>query len=181
MLSLKKIVQNVKYALHLICLIKFLKSMKRLLPNRFKRYGLFMAPLGFGLWLSMQLGLTKKILLFFLSNGHAAIHPINAIVAIASFFSFVMGMYFLAFSKEKVEDEMVQRTRLDSFQFAAFVQIICVIVGFIFMGLYKEPGEERLMLFFIVLLFIFWLSFIGRFNYTIHIRIKQLNAKHLES
>ena len=158
-----------------------LKFMKLLLPNRFKRYGLFMAPLGFVIWLAMQFGLTKKIMLLFLSEVGPAIHTINVLVAIISFFSFLSGIYFLVFSKEKVEDEMIQKTRLDSFQFAALVQIVCIILGFLSMLIFKEPGEGGLMLFFIVLLFVFWLCFIGRFNYTIHIRIKQLNGKHFEN
>ncbi len=154
--------------------------MKLLLPNRFKKYGIFMAPLGFCIWLAMQLGLTKKIILFFIRDGISAIHTINIIIAIVSFFSFLAGIYFLVFSKEKVEDEMIERTRLDSFQFAALVQIVCIIIGFLLMLIFEEPGEGRLMLFFILLLFIFWMCFIGRFNYIIHIRIKQLNGKYFE-
>lgn len=155
--------------------------MELLLPNRFKGYGLFMAPFGFVIWLAMQLGFTKIFMLLFLSEGSPAIRTINIIVAIISFFSFLSGMYFLAFSKEKVEDEMIQKTRLDSFQFAALVQIIGIIIDFLSMLIFKEPGEGGLMLFFIILLFIFWLSFICRFNYIIHIRIKQLNAKRFEN
>ena len=155
--------------------------MKLLLPNRFKKYGVFMAPLGFVTWLAMQFGLTKNLMLLFLSDSSLAIHTINVVVAILSFFSFLAGIYFLVFSKEKVEDEMIQKTRLDSFQFAALIQIVCIILGFLLMLIFKEPGEGGLMLFFIMLLFIFWLCFIGRFNYIIHIRIKQLNEKHFEN
>jgi len=155
--------------------------MKLLLPNRFKRFGIFMAPLAFCIWLAMQSGLTKEILLYFFNEGDSTIQTINVIIAILSFFSFLAGIYFLAFSKEKVEDEMIQKTRLDSFQFAALVQIICLILGFVSILLYKEPGEGGLMIFFIALLFIFWGSFIGRFNYIIHIRLKQWNGKQFEN
>ncbi len=154
--------------------------MKLLLSNRFKTYGTFMAPLGFALWLAMQFGLTKNLMLMLIGDDSPAIHTINVFIAILSFFSFLTGIYFLVFSKEKIEDEMIQRTRLDSFQFAALVQMVCVIIGFLWMQIFKEPAEGGLMLFFIVLLFIFWLCFIGRFNYIIHIRIKQLNGKHFE-
>ena len=140
-----------------------------------------MAPLGFATWLAMQFGLTKNLMLLFLSDSSPAIHTINVFVAILSFFSFLAGIYFLVFSKEKVEDEMIQKTRLDSFQFAALIQIVCIILGFLLMIIFKEPSEGGLMLFFIMLLFIFWLCFIGRFNYIIHIRIKQLNEKHFEN
>lgn len=154
--------------------------MKLLLPNRFKKYGLFMAPVGFAVWLAMQRGFTKRIMLLFLEEGSSAIQIINVSIAILSFFSFLAGIYFLVFSQEKVEDEMIQKTRVDSFQFAALVQFICIIIGFLLMLIFKEPSVEGLMLFFIILLFIFWLCFIGRFNYVIHIRIKQLNGKHFE-
>lgn len=154
--------------------------MKLLLPNKFKRYGLMMALTGLTMWLTMQFGILKNLLLFLLSESNPAIHSISVALAILSFFTFLAGMYFLVFSKEKVEDEMIQKTRLDSFQFAALVQIICIILGFLSILIFKEPGEGGMMLFFIGLLFIFWLSFIGRFNYIIHIRIKLLNEKHFE-
>lgn len=139
-----------------------------------------MAPLGFVIWLSMQLGFIKSLLLLILRDGSPLIHALNVIIAIFSFFSFLAGIYFLVFSKEKVEDEMIRRTRLDSFQFAALVQIISIIIGFLSMLIFKAPSEGGLMLFFIIFLFIFWICFIGRFNYIVHIRIKQLNEKHFE-
>jgi hypothetical protein len=68
---------------------------------------------------------------------------------------------------------MVQKTRLDSFQFAAFLQIIVTIAGFLFIMFAGDPGESGMMLFFIFLIFLFWLSFIGRFNYILHMKYKQ--------
>ena len=94
----------------------------------------------------------------------------NIAAAVLGFFSFLAGLYFISFSKEKVEDEMVQKTRLDSFQFAAFLQIIVTIAGFLIMLYVGDPGEGGMMLFFIVLVFLFWLSFIGRFNYILHVK-----------
>ncbi len=67
---------------------------------------------------------------------------------------------------------MVQHTRLESFQFAALVQLISIILSFLSMLILGEPGEGGLMLFFIILIFLFWLSFIFRFNYTLHIKLK---------
>jgi uncharacterized membrane protein len=93
-------------------------------------------------------------------------------VAIISFFSFLSGIYFVTFSKEKIEDEMVQRTRLESFQFAAIIQIIFMIAGFLLMLFAGDPGESGMMLFFIILVFLFWISFIGRFNYMLHVKLK---------
>jgi hypothetical protein len=45
---------------------------------------------------------------------------------------------------------MVQRTRLDSFQFAALTQILVIITGFLVI-IAGDPGESGMMLFFIVL------------------------------
>jgi len=148
-----------------------------LLPHRFKKLGAVIAPIGLVLWFSMQWGVVPRILSFVFgeSTGGQNSSPYylaHVIVTIISFFSFLGGVYFVTFSKEKIEDEMVQRTRLDSFQFAALVQIVFIIIGFLAMVLFKDPGMEGLMLFFIGVIFLFWLCFIGRFNYILHIKIK---------
>lgn len=149
--------------------------MKFLLPHRFKRLGAVLAPLGLMGWLAMQLGLVKKTLVFLfgLLTDPVMIRNVNIFVAAVSFFSFLAGIYMLAFSKERIEDEMVQRTRLESFQFAAVMQLLAVILGFIVMALYQEPEEGGMMLFFISLIGLFWLSFIGRFNYILHLKLRQ--------
>ena len=154
--------------------------MKYLLPHRFKRIGAIIAPLGFALWICMQLGFVTQVFIFLFGESSRTqssnpYHIANVLIAILSFFSFLAGIYFVTFSKEKVEDEMVQRTRLDSFQFAALAQIIFIIFSFLFMLLFKEPGEGGLMLFFIITIFLFWLCFIGRFNYILHIKIVRLS------
>jgi hypothetical protein len=151
--------------------------MKFLLPHRYKKIGAVIAPTGLTLWLAMQLGYITKALNYIFGEPEnlsiaSTYHLIKVVIAIISFFSFLGGVYFVTFSREKVEDEMVQRTRLDSFQFAALIQIIVIIAGFVFMLLAGEPGEGGFMLFFIGLIFLFWLSFIGRFNYILHIRLK---------
>ncbi len=154
--------------------------MKYLLPHCFKKIGSIIAPVGFVLWIGMQFGLVTKLLIFLFGESSAtqsnsSYHIVNVFVAILSFFSFLAGIYFVTFSKEKVEDEMVQRTRLESFQFAALVQIIYIIICFLFILLFKDPGEGGLMLFFITTIFLFWLCFIGRFNYILHIKIIRLS------
>ena len=153
--------------------------MKYLLPHRFKKIGAIIAPIGFALWICMQFGYVTKVLIFLYGESsetqNSSYHIVNVCVAILSFFSFLIGIYFVTFSKEKLEDEMVQRTRLDSFQFAALAQIIFIIISFLFMLLFKEPGEGGLMLFFITAIFLFWLCFIGRFNFILHIKIIRLS------
>jgi hypothetical protein len=152
--------------------------MKLLLPHRYKKIGAVIAPFGFCLWLVMQLGYIKNLLIYVfgqLDEGYewSTYHIINIVAAVLGFFSFLGGLYCVTFSKEKVEDEMVQKTRLDSFQFAAFLQIIAILAGFLLMLFAGDPGESGMMLFFIVLVFLFWLSFIGRFNYILHVKYKQ--------
>jgi hypothetical protein len=149
--------------------------MKFLLPHRFKRIGAIMAPVGLLGWLLMQMGWIKKmlVLLFDLSADQLLTRNLNTLVAAVSFFSFLAGIYMVSFSREKIEDEMVQRTRLESFQFAAVMQLLAVILGFAFMAVYKEPREGGMMLFFISLVGLFWLSFIGRFNYILHLKLRQ--------
>lgn len=152
--------------------------MKFLLPHQYKKIGAVLALLGFCLWLAMQLGYLKGLLIsvfgqFTGSYEGSVYHIVNIAAAILGFFSFLAGLYFVSFSKEKVEDEMVQKTRLDSFQFAAFLQIIVTIAGFLFMLFAGDPGESGMMLFIILIVFLFWLSFIGRFNYILHVKYKQ--------
>src|SRR5688500_14587820 len=103
--------------------------MNLLLPHRFKIIGAIIAPLGFTIWLFMQLGYVTRLLTYVFGqpeviSSRPSYHTINVFIAILSFISFLGGIYFVTFSREKIEDEMVQRTRLDSFQFAALVQII---------------------------------------------------------
>jgi len=152
--------------------------MTYLLPHRFKMIGAIIAPIGFALWIFMQLGMVTRALNFFIeetSSNHFAFHIVNVCIAILSFFSFLAGIYFVTFSKEKIEDEMVQRTRLDSFQFAALTQIIFIIIGFFSMMILEEPSQGGLMIFFISMIFLFWLSFICRFNYILLIKIIRSN------
>lgn len=154
--------------------------MKYLLPHRFKKIGAIIAPVGFAIWICMQFGYVTQVFIFLFgessgSQGNTSYNIANVCIAIISFFSFLAGIYLVTFSKEKIEDEMVQKTRLDSFQFAALAQIIFIIIGFLLMLFLKEPGEGGLMLFFITIIFLFWLCFIGRFNYIMHIKIIRLS------
>ena len=161
--------------LSMLYIYKNEKRMKFLLPHRFKRLGAVLAPLGLMGWIAMQTGWVKKILVFLfdLSADQLLARNLNILMAAVSFFSFLAGIYMLAFSKERIEDEMVQRTRLESFQFAAVMQLLAVILGLAIMAIYKEPREGGMMLFFISLVGMFWLSFIGRFNYILHLKLRQ--------
>ena len=144
------------------------------LPHQFKRTGALIAPLGFALWIMVQMGVITRTLtnVFGPADTPAAksiFHFVNVSAAIIGFLLFLSGMYFLSFSREKVEDEMIQKVRLDSFQFAAFVQMIFTCCGFLAMMLFGSPNEGLLMLFFIIALFLFWISYIARFNIMLNV------------
>lgn len=154
--------------------------MQFLLPNRFKRTGTILAPLGLALWLAMQQGVVKQLYLFYHRPGFGTTHQnlppsffaVNTFIAITGFFGFLFGLYFLAFSKEKVEDEMIAKIRLDSFQFAALAQLVCLTASFGFIAVSgKEPDSDGgFLLFFIGALSLFWLSFLVRFNLVLYKR-----------
>jgi hypothetical protein len=149
--------------------------MNFLIPHQFKKIGAIIAPAGFIFWLLMQYGVINKALIYIFGAPSSSLkfslyHITNAFVALVSFLSFLAGMYFLSFSKEKIEDEMIKKLRLDSFQFAAFIQIVFIISGFISMLIFGSPNDGLLELFFISALFTFWLAYIARFNYAVNIQ-----------
>lgn len=143
--------------------------MFKLLPHRFKKIGLIIAPIGFFLWIIMQIGWISEISQFI---GVSNPKLVNMSAAIVGFFSFLFGTYALAFSKEKIEDEMIKNIRLESFQFAALLQIVFLIIGLIWIGFMKNPPKDAgLLLFFIITIIIFWITYITRFNYIIHVGV----------
>lgn len=137
-----------------------------LLPNKYKRAGMLMAPIGLLFWIIMQIRLLTKLGLQPLRPETLAI--VHSIMATIGFFAFLIGLYFIAFSKEKIEDEMIQQLRVESFQMAALLQIICFITGFTLMRIFGEPDKEGMLLFVLFGLFVFWISFILRFNFTLY-------------
>lgn len=136
--------------------------MKFLLPNQFKLVGAVIAPVGFAIWSAYQLNFLPFL-------GGAEVRSLRVGILASCFFGFLFGMYFVAFSKEKTEDEMVQRIRLESFMFASWVQMVLVIAFWVLFLLLGEPFRDGgLLLVFIGFLVLFWLSYIVRFNYTLH-------------
>ncbi len=145
---------------------------KLLLPHRYKRAGALMAPLGFIAWVVIQQGALDSVL------------PVSGswqLVAllVLSFFSFLFGLYFLVFARERNEDEYINNLRLKSFQTAAFSQLVFLILAFIYMFVSgSEPaGDAGLELFLLLTLFLFWICYIVHFNYTMY-RLK--GAMHEE-
>jgi hypothetical protein len=137
-----------------------------LLPYKFKYWGIFMFPLGFMAWTAGQLEYFHPFL-----KSVNFLFPGFQIILLISFFSFLLGLYFLVFSKEKKEDEFILKVRLESSQFAALLQLSFFICSFIYMAISrKEPGGRELegwMLFLLLSIFIFWLSYVIRFNFIL--------------
>lgn len=144
--------------------------------HRFKRIGLLISPVSFVCWCAMQRGYLlaalQKLWTYNSIQTEKLLHYIQVSVAVVSVFGFLGGLYFIAFSREKVEDEMVQRIRLDSFQFAALCQMILILLSFACLAILSDPGAEGMLLLFVSLVFLFWIIYILRFNYIMHIRFR---------
>lgn len=138
--------------------------MRVLLPNKFKLIGAIMSPLALATWLAGQLG----YLTLFLASWPTS-RALRMSVLGSAVFAFMFGMYFVAFSKEKVEDEMIQRIRLDSFMFAAYVQMAVVFAFFLSCLFIGDPKQGGFELFLIGTILLFWVSYLLRFNYTVHL------------
>ena len=138
---------------------------KILLPHRFKVIGTFMTPVGLAGWISGQLGVFDS---FLTSIGLR--YPGFQIILTVCLFSFLFGLYFISFAREKREDEYISQKRLESFQLAALFQLVFFIGTFLFMFVSKtEPaGETQMMLFLVLSILLFWIFYIIRFNYLLH-------------
>lgn len=138
-----------------------------MMPHYFKKIGLIISPAGLLLWISGQLGFFDNIL----SSLNFRIPGIQ-IILIIGFFSFLTGLYFVTMAKEKKEDEYISKIRLESFQFAAILQFIFFILLFtvILISGTEPNGDSGLLILFIFSVILFWLSYIIRFNLTIHFR-----------
>ena len=130
-----------------------------LLPNRFKKIGYLLFPIGLIIWISIQQGLFKTEL-----N-----HTIKVFTLTLSFFSFLFGLYFISFSKEPIEDEYINSVRLKSFQISSITQMVFFLISFIIMFLFNlEPnGDGGLSIFLLFSILIFWIMYMVIFNYTL--------------
>lgn len=78
----------------------------------------------------------------------------------------IVGLYFIAFSKEKIEDELICRIRINALYWAV---ILNYLVYFIF-TLYTLFDDGLFKYINLYNLFTPLLIFIGRFNYLLHMR-----------
>ena len=130
-----------------------------LLPNRFKKIGIILFPIGFIIWIITQRGLFNTDL-----N-----QTMKVITLTLSFFSFLFGLYFISFSKEPIEDEYINSVRLKSFQISSITQMVFFLISFIIMFLFNlEPnGDAGLSIFLLSSIILYWLMYMIIFNYTL--------------
>jgi hypothetical protein len=130
-----------------------------LLPNRFKKIGLFLFLIGLMVWILIQQGL-------FITELN---HTIKVIILSSSFFCFLFGLYFITFSKEPIEDEYINSVRLKSFQISSISQMIFFLISFTLMFLLKiEPnGDGGLSIFLLSSIILYWVVYTISFNYNL--------------
>jgi hypothetical protein len=146
-----------------------------LLPYYFKKIGTLLIPFGLIIWCLTQLGYFNSILKNQIGNSNM----LYSAVLIISFFSFLIGLYFLVFVKEKQEDEFIANLRLLSFQRASFLQFVYFSLAFLFMLLFKkEPsGDAGLEMFLIISILSFWLFYVLHFNISLFLIKKKANEE----
>ena len=153
----------------------FIMKFSILLPHSFKKIGVIIAPLGLVIWCLTQLNLFDAILV----NHSNGLNWPRVLVLSVSFFSFIFGLYFLVFVKEKVEDEYISNIRLKSFQTASFLQFLFFILSFMVMFIFnKEPnGDGGLEMYLISCILLYWLFYIVYFNVSIFISKRSIHAE----
>lgn len=130
-----------------------------LLPNRFKKIGLLLFPIGLIIWMVTQRGLLNTDL-----N-----HTMKVVTLTLSFFSFLFGLYFTTFSKEAIEDEYINSVRLKSFQISSITQMVFFLISFTLMFILNiEPnGDGGLSLFLLCSIILYWVTYMVFFNYSL--------------
>jgi hypothetical protein len=135
-----------------------------LLPNKFKKRGVYLFLSGFILWCGVQLGLLHPLL-------QATTNPqlLKSVLLITAFFSALSGFYAAIFSKEKVEDEFIEALRLRSFQLSSICQFFYFSFSFLAMLLCKlEPrGDGGMLNIVLVGVLVYWLVYISYFHFCL--------------
>ena len=143
-----------------MCIYKYTTmKISFLLPNSFKKIGYFLFSIGLIIWISIHQGLFKTEL-----N-----HTIKVLTLTLSFFSFLIGLYLISFSKEPIEDEYIDSVRLKSFQISSITQMVFFLISFTIMFIFNiEPsGDGGLSIYLLSSIILFWVMYIMIFNYTL--------------
>jgi len=142
-----------------------------LLPSNFKKIGIIITPLGFLVWCCTQLD--------WFGASNIQPHILKVTILIVSFFSFLIGIFFTTFAKEKIEDEFIKSLRLHSFQISALVQLIFFLASFTIMLITNKDlgGDGTLALFLLLGIMLFWFTYIIHFNPTLFQSKNKLNEE----
>lgn len=149
---------------------------RSLLPNRFKYVGWIIAiPAFIVMILNLQFGLTFSFLDYeakglkniSFDNGFLFNIQSNNFTDELGGVLLIIGLLLITFSKEKDEDEMISRLRLESLLWAVFVNSILLILCII---LFYSEVFLKIMAYNICTTLIL---FITRFNLTIYIERKK--------
>lgn len=111
-----------------------------LFPNRFKRIGLFLLIPGLIIYLYYEFFhsnmfspefFTLKVPVFFNEGKFISLSEKNILNGIVGVL-ILSGSLMLAFSKEKLEDEFIEKIRLESLVWSVYVNVVLILFSFIF-------------------------------------------------
>lgn len=155
------------YGLPYICVKQTLHTMKPrfLLEHSFKRIGWLL------LFPAIVLGVA--VLHFDFEINGFEIHagegffmegkPLNNLTGELAFVLVLAASFMVAFSKEKIEDEWVSRTRLESLQWSVYVNYALLL----FANLFLFDGNFFIIMVYNMFTILFF--FIGRFNFVLYV------------
>jgi hypothetical protein len=150
-----------------------------LFPNRFKRIGWLLTILFLGVGLAFMiyglemsiplLELTVPKWLFPFADGILGGNKDKAFITMNFTDEFItialtIGLLLVAFSKEKIEDEFIAQTRLESLQWGVWLNAILLIVGTL---VFYDEHYFSVMIFNMFTPLIF---FVIRFSYIIYLK-----------
>ncbi len=147
-------------------------TQRLLLPNRYKRLGWFLLLPGVILgiielaqdsadpWLAVMVHLPR-----FFIGGDLFSLSVNILPTLAGIL-IIIGALFVGFSKEKNEDEFIEKLRLNALLWAVLINYLLLAIAFIF--IYGLSFLNVMLYNMFTVLFIF----IIRFNYMLYIHFK---------
>ena len=151
---------------------------KFLLPNKFKMVGLimFIPSAILGILSMMNITYSIDITVFKIWTGNVLKDPTrffifqkedfyNELLAIL----IIISLSLIAFSREKLEDEYINKIRLDSLLWAVIANYLLLMLTIIF--IYGDPYFTIL----IYNMFTVLILFVARFNFILYLNRKQFN------
>ncbi len=163
----------VKFVLHLVKQTRQIMKSRFLFPRKFKITGIVLFVIGLAFFFIQQQFDIKIFVwhnLWSPTNGSALSPPDELFDNEIQLSLVLIGLIFIAFSKEKIEDEQIVQLRLESLQWAVYINYaVFFVLIFTMYGLgffaYTLYNIFTLLLFFII-----------RFRWAIHRNNKLMEA-----